>query len=192
MAKPKRISKEDIVNAALALVRRRGASALCARELAAELGCSTQPIFSSFASMEEVRAATLAAGYVFYGSFLADAIARKQYPPYKASGLAYIQFATEEKELFRWLYMRDSSSEPSTDADSFFTESIERIAQATGFDTEIAARLHVEMWAFVHGFATMHATGFYRWDSELISAMATDVYNALVQKFQKEKANGNH
>lgn len=192
MAKPKRIAKQEILDAALDLVRHKGASALCARELARALGCSTQPIFSNFASMEEARIATLASGYAYYGKFVADVIGEDSLPPYKASGMAYIRFATEEKELFRWLYMRDRNAEPSTDADTFFTEAVERIAQATGFDPETAARLHVEMWAFVHGFATMQATGFYKWDPVMISAMATDVYTALVAKFKKENANVDH
>ena len=192
MAKPKRISPKDILDAALALVRRSGASALCARDLARELGCSTQPIFSNFASMEEVRSATLTAAYAYYGTFVEKAIAEGNYPAYKASGLAYIRFATEEKELFRWLYMRDSSTEPSTDADGLFSESVERIMAATGFDQDTAARIHVEMWAFVHGFAAMQATGFYRWDLNVVSSMATDVYTAIVAKFAKEKTNVDH
>ena len=50
-----KITKEDIVNAAVALVRQRGPQALNARELASRLRCSTQPIFSNFASMEQLR-----------------------------------------------------------------------------------------------------------------------------------------
>ena len=34
-----------------------------------------------------------------------------KYPPYKASGIAYIQFAKEEKELFKLLFMRDRTGE---------------------------------------------------------------------------------
>ena len=50
-----KIAKEDIVNAAVELVRQYGPQALNARELAARLCCSTQPIFSNFATMDELR-----------------------------------------------------------------------------------------------------------------------------------------
>ena len=50
-----KISKEDIVSAGVDLVRRSGEKGLNARNLAAALGCSTQPIFTNFPSMEELR-----------------------------------------------------------------------------------------------------------------------------------------
>ena len=46
-----KVSKEEIINTAISLIRKSGASAVNARSIAAELGCSTQPIFSNFASM---------------------------------------------------------------------------------------------------------------------------------------------
>ena len=41
-------------------------------------------------------------------------MAEGKYPPYKASGMAYIRFAKEEKELFKLLFMRDRSDRKST------------------------------------------------------------------------------
>jgi AcrR family transcriptional regulator len=43
-----RITKEDIINAAIEIVRKDGAQAINARNLAAYLNCSTQPVFSNF------------------------------------------------------------------------------------------------------------------------------------------------
>ena len=40
-----RITKEEIINKAVDIVRRDGAQAINARNVAAELECSTQPIF---------------------------------------------------------------------------------------------------------------------------------------------------
>ena len=45
-----KITKEDIINAAVSLVRENGADALNARTVASLLGCSTQPVFSNFAT----------------------------------------------------------------------------------------------------------------------------------------------
>ena len=47
-----RIAKEDIVKTAVELVRKNGAGSINARAIAAELECSTQPIFSNFATMD--------------------------------------------------------------------------------------------------------------------------------------------
>jgi len=50
-----KVTREQITEAALKAVRVGGEAALNARSIAALLGCSTQPIFSNFSSMEELR-----------------------------------------------------------------------------------------------------------------------------------------
>ena len=50
-----KITKEDIIKTAVELVRSNGAEALNARAVAAELNCSTQPVFSNFATMDELQ-----------------------------------------------------------------------------------------------------------------------------------------
>ena len=56
----------------------------------------------------------LKAGYQFYGEAIARAMESGEYPPYKASGMAYIDFARREKHLFRLLFMRNRSQEEVT------------------------------------------------------------------------------
>ena len=51
-----RIQKEDILAAGLQLLREKGPGAVNARSIAAGLGCSTQPIFSNYATMEQLQA----------------------------------------------------------------------------------------------------------------------------------------
>ena len=50
-----KITKEEIVDTALNLVREAGEQALNARSIAAKLKCSTQPVFSNFETMEDRR-----------------------------------------------------------------------------------------------------------------------------------------
>ena len=54
--KPK-FTRDEIVSAALALVRERGESALTAREVGKALGVSSSPIFTTFRDMDELKAA---------------------------------------------------------------------------------------------------------------------------------------
>ena len=58
-----KFTKEEIVNAALNVARAKGAQGVTTRDIAAELGVSTRPIFTYFKSMDEVHAEVrLAAG----------------------------------------------------------------------------------------------------------------------------------
>ncbi len=171
-------TKEDIIQTALAYVRENGAEALNARAIAATLNCSTQPIFSNFSTMEELKSATINAAYELYLNFINDELESQKYPPYKAFGMAYVRFAAEEKELFKLLFMRNRSGEdlsPSPD----FERSVEMIAQANDLSLPKARLLHLEVWTCVHGIGVMLATSFLSLEWELISNMLTDVYQGL-------------
>ena len=61
-----RITKEDIIHTAVEIVRRDGTGAINARVIAKELNCSTQPVFSNFATMEDLRYAVVAAADALY------------------------------------------------------------------------------------------------------------------------------
>ena len=91
------ITKEEIIKTALEMLRKNGEGALNARSIATELNCSTQPIFSNFATMDELRAAVIADAYQLYLDFLKRESESGEYPKYKAFGMAYIRFAKEEK-----------------------------------------------------------------------------------------------
>jgi len=181
-----KITKEDILAAALALVREEGEGALNARALAARLECSTQPIFSNFATMESLRLAVAEKAELLYCEYIKEEAERGGFPPYKASGMAYIRFAKEERELFKLLYMRDRSGEAIPDS-SELTDAMESIVhENTGLCGEDTKLFHLEMWAYVHGIAAMLATGFLDLDRELISRMLTDSYNGLRKQFEGE------
>lgn len=173
-----KITKENIVKTAIDLVRANGEQALNARAIAAHLNCSTQPVFSNFATMDELQEAVMLAAYEIYLNFLENESKSGKYPRYKSFGMAYIRFAKEEKELFKLLFMRDRNGKeliPTKD----FNASIEMIMNANGITKEKAELMHLEMWTCVHGIGTMLATSFVSLEWELIGDMLTDVYQGI-------------
>ena len=181
-----KVTKEDIINAAVEVVRIAGEETVNARAIAQMLGCSTQPIFSNFATMDELRMAVVKRADLLFREYMRRETERGEFPPYKASGMAYIRFAKEERELFKLLYMRDRSGEAIPDS-SELTDAMESIVhENTGLCGEDTKLFHLEMWAYVHGIAAMLATGFLDLDRELISRMLTDSYNGLRKQFEGE------
>ncbi len=179
-------TREEIVQAALSLTREGGLGAVTARALGARLGTSSKPIFSLFQSMDEVQQAVLQAADEVYHAYLREHMARGDYPPYKASGMAYIRFAKEERELFKLLFMRDRTGETPAE-DPQLGELLRLISEKTGLSLDEARQLHLEMWVFVHGIATMVATSYldwYAWDEPLISSVLTDAYLGLTHRFR--------
>lgn len=181
-----KITKEDIIDAAIELVRKNGEEALNARSIATLLNCSTQPIFSNFATMEQLYEELIKKLYSYYLDYLDREAKEGKYPTYKAFGMAYIRFAEDEKNFFRLLFMRNRSGEELTLTPDV-EKSIEIIMSANGISRERATRLHLEMWACVHGIATMLVTSFVRLEWELISDMLTDVYQGVRDRYLQEK-----
>lgn len=182
-----KFTREQVIQTALELVRREGMDALTARGLAQELGCSVKPIFGLFHGMEEVQREVIAAAYGLYSRAIAEAMAAGEFPPYKASGMAYIDFARREKQLFRLLFMRDRrrETEPGPDDTGPLLDLIQR---SSGMSRENAALFHMEMWIYVHGVAAMLATDFLDWNRALVSASMTDIYRGLLARYREKEA----
>ena len=186
MAPKAKTAKEAIIDAAVEIVRQSGEQALNARTVAARLGCSTQPVFSNFDNMQQLRLAVVEWADRLCQDYIQREISSGAYPAYKATGMAYIRFAKEEKELFRLLYMRDRSKEdPQSELE--LSGEIEAIIQKnTGLDPQTIQLFHLEIWTCVHGIATMFATGFLDLPWELVSNMLTDLYQGLRKQYGME------
>ena len=181
-----KVTKEDIINAAVEIVRNRGAQAINARTIASTLNCSTQPVFSNFATMEELRLAVVEKADIICGDYIRREVESGKFPTYKASGMAYIRFAKEEKELFKLLYMRDRANETIPES-SELGDKMEAVVQSnTGLSRTDAKLFHLEMWAYVHGIAAMVATGFVNLDWELVSRMLSDAYQGMRKQYGME------
>lgn len=186
MAPKVKVTREEIVNAATQIVRENGAAAINARTVALALGCSTQPVFSNFATMDELRLAVVKRADEMCGDYIKQETESGKYPVYKASGMAYIRFAKEEKELFKLLYMRDRTNEAISNTSELNDKMESMVQNNTGLKDDSAKLFHLEMWAYVHGIATMVATGFENLDTELISRMLTDAYLGMRKQYGVE------
>ncbi len=186
MPPKKAINEKDIVNAALEIIKTEGEDKLNARALSKKLGTSTQPIFSNFASMEELKSAVRERAAEMYAERIKAEISSGKYPPYKCSGMAYINFAREEAELFRMLFMRDRSREDTEKTDEL-SPIIDIIAKNVGISHRDAILFNLEMWAAVHGIAAMTVTSYLTLDEATVSGILTDIYQGLIYRFKNRE-----
>lgn len=181
-----KVTKEEIVHAALEIVRKQGEQAVNARNIAAALSCSTQPVFSNFATMDELHFAVLEKADILCRDYIRREVESGNFPAYKASGMAYIRFAKEERELFKLLYMCDRSGASIPEESDLNNQMETLVHHNTGLVNEDAKLFHLEMWAVVHGIATMFATGFLDIPWEVVSQMLTDTYQGLRKQYVME------
>lgn len=182
-----KIEKEEIIRAAIRIVRENGAGALNARALAKRLCCSTQPIYSNFATMKELQDAVIKEAKRIYQQRVDDAMAKAGDLQYRASGLAYIRFAAEEKELFKLLFMRDRTGEEIPDETDELSGLLSLVSQKAGIGMDEAMLFHLEMWIYVHGIAAMSATGYLNLDDETVSRVMSDAFFGLLARYQHKE-----
>lgn len=178
-----KFTRDEIINAALDITREEGINGVTARAVGTKLNSSSKVIFSLFKNMDELQDEVMNSANELYNSFLKNDMENGNNPPYKSSGMAYIRFAKEEKELFKLLFMRDRSSEKITENKEEIKPLLDIIQKNTGLSEQEAYMFHLEMWVFVHGIATMVATDYLDWDWEFISKMMTDEYEGIKSRF---------
>lgn len=98
-----KVTKEMIIDAAFEIAKEMGAENITARTVSQKLGCSTQPVLYHFKTIEDVRIAAHKKASEFHINY-ATSISGKYERPMLEVGMRHIQFAVEEKNLFRFLY----------------------------------------------------------------------------------------
>ena len=177
MAAKKRIGREEILAAATAVIRQNGASSLTMRRIAEQLGCSTQPLYSEFGSQEQLIEALTA--YV-----------RQRFPSavcssYRDFGRVFLRFAGEEKELFRFLYLRRRKPEETAVEDINLERTLELLMRSLEMDRKQAEQMHRQMQYYCYGLGTMIATGYRTMTQTEIDRELTDFFSLLLRHYKQ-------
>ena len=156
----RKVSKDEIIDAAVEVLRDGGFSAVNARSVARKLGCSTQPIYFSFQSMDELKAALSERAIRMHTRRVRDSLRAHEGNDsrYSSYGMGFVKFAAEEKQLFRWLYLEGHQLGPYQN-DVLLPEIIAVIVEEFGYGEEVARRFHQDMTYFTYGLAILANTG---------------------------------
>ena len=182
----KKVSKDDIINAAIDVLRDDGFSAINARSVAKKLGCSTQPIYFSFKSMEELKSALTERAIELHTQHVRDSLKAHagNDSRYSSYGMGFVKFAAEEKQLFRWLYLEGKQIGPYQN-DVLLPEVIAVIVDEFGYGEDTARRFHQDMTYFSYGLAILANTDHLNLtDTELREAFRRE-FRALIAIYGK-------
>ena len=179
MARKELITKDKIAETAFSLARAEGIENVTARKLAAQIGCSTQPIFRVYANMgelySEIYQRAIDAFGDYYGHYKSEVVT-----PFIHLGLAYINYAKEERKLFQLLFQ----SEHRGDRGLFEllngkSGAVSReIIKAASSGCQNPSGLFMKMWIFIHGCACMVLTGDYDLTEDETIDLLQDIYNS--------------
>ena len=160
MAPKNKFTKEEMVAAALRVVREKGIDGLTAKTMADALGTSTQPVFTCFGSMDGVRQEVYAAALRAYKDYAGAGL--REEIPFLGVGMQYIRFAREEPELYRLLFLTQGQEQESLAVRSMrhlqelVRPSLMDIYRITAEEADVYFR---DMWLAAHSISTLIATG---------------------------------
>lgn len=98
-------TREEIIEKAIEMTRKKGIDSVVARELGKELGTSSSPIFTAFKNMDELYAEVRKAALKEFEKYVSDAL--NYTPAFKYVGMKMVEFAVNEPKLFQLVYMRE-------------------------------------------------------------------------------------
>lgn len=188
-----KFTREEIISAALDIVRAESPDNLTARALGKRLGSSSCPIFTVFESMDEVQREVLCAAKRIYRGYVEKGLEMR--PAFKGVGTQYILFAINEPKLFQLLFMHEQTSAPGLDGvlqliDESYDRILASVTDEYGLKTPAAERLYKHLWIYTHGIASLCATKMCRFSAEEISGMMTEVFVALLHSEREGNKNG--
>ena len=172
-------SREEMIEGAFRLIRREGHEALSARRLAAELGCSTQPIMYQFPNLAQLHELVYSRADAFHTSWILSG------KDLLEIALNYIRFASEEAPLFRFLF-QSGHFDGASIADMVRMPEAEGMLLAVsnefGLKKEDAATVLETLYITVHGYASLIANNAMEYDPTAVKRVLIDIAEGLMKK----------
>lgn len=190
MPPKKKYEREQIVSAAVEIVRTEGIKALSTRSLAKKMGSSACPIFTVFENMDEVTNVTIKEVRKIYDKYIREGLQDSQ--AFKGVGEQYIRFAIDEPKLFQLLFMSEQREMPTADSvlpiiDENYNEILLSVERGYGLNEDDALRLYRHLWIYSHGIAVLCATKMCFFTQETVSELLKDEFIGMLKKIKGEK-----
>lgn len=151
-------TKDEIVDKAYEMLKEGGLNWITARNLAKKLKTSPAPIYGHFNSMEILKEELIKKSKEQFLKYINISYTDK---PLLNFGMGFVIFAREEKELFRAIFLIDSSyKDVISEFKNLIFQKVEEDSRFTGIEIEKIEWLFEKCWVYSHGLATLIALDF--------------------------------
>lgn len=180
MARKEVVTTEKILEAAFDMARVEGIENVTARKLASYIGCSTQPIFRVYENMGELYKEIYQKANNYFRDYY-DRQHEDDATPFVHLGIAYIQFAMEEKNLFKLLFNSELRGKLGMyDLVNGSSGAVSKeINKAGVLGCKNPSEIFMKMWIFIHGIACMVLTGDYDLSTDETVSLLKETYGSL-------------
>ncbi len=181
-----KFQRHEIVAAALSVARRKGIDGVTAREIAAELGVSTRPLFTHFNTIDQIKCEVFQQAKEIYRAHIERGLSAPI--PFLGVWQQYIRFACEDRELYRLLFLTPPGKVASGAMDALrFSQELARasIMRVYNMDAHTADCYFRDLWLVSYSFATLIVTGDCPYTDEEMCAIGTEVSLAICKAYKE-------
>ena len=181
-----KFQREEIVSAALNVARKKGIEAVTAREVAAELQVSPRPIFTWFDTMEQLKGEVYSQAKALYCKYVEHGLTERI--PFLGVWQQYINFAKEERELYKLLFLSkpDSVTGGATEALLFSQELVrDSVMRIYHMDADTADKYFRDIWLVAFSFATLIVTDDCPYSDEEIFAIGAEISLSVCKAYKE-------
>ncbi|WDP91231.1 MAG: TetR/AcrR family transcriptional regulator [Desulfobacter sp.] len=183
-----KFTKDQILNTALHLVRKKGWTALSTRTLASALGTSAKPIYSFFKSMDDLEEALVI-------ETLNLMYCRMRQPvtgdPWIDHGIGYVMFARSDNHLFRGSNNEKNIRHFKHHGEGIWKKCTDSLAGYSGFaglTPDEIYQVQLTRWLLCHGLAfQLSNPPPATWDDDTIIKVVKDGSIAILEGLKGQR-----
>ena len=188
MAPRNKFTKDEMIAAAVRVVRKNGIGSLTAQALAKKLNISTQPVFTCFGTIGNLKSEVRTEADRIFDSYIDEGL--KEKIPFLGYGMKYFKFAKEEPQLYRMLFLElNENGENSALSGMKHAQDILRttLMKIYNINENEADRYFRDMWIASHGLATLLVTGSCPYSDEELQKIMTGFSVSILKSIKEVK-----
>ena len=183
-----KVSREEIINAALIITEQYGLSAVTARDLGKILGLSSRPLYSYFGTIDELKEEVIIRVFEHYKKIISSGDNSNNY--FLSVGINYIEFAKNNREFYKIIHS-SLNDKARSEIQSFEYSIIETIRErefSNEYTHDEIKDLYIKMAIFTHGLADLMFQGeFKNFDRKDTEKILSETGEAIISNFKRSK-----
>ncbi len=180
MARKIKFTKEQILEKTKNFINEKGIKQMNARNLCSYIGCSTQPLFKNFESMDGFKKSLKKYLHDYYDEFINKIVDKENY--LFTISFAYAMFAYKESNIFNALFMSDLAGTRTIEQVLKSPQNIatvESIPKQYGLSNKQAENLYRDVRFYTHGLACQIACKSILVDEREINNLINNIIKNL-------------
>lgn len=181
MPATRKVCEKDILEAAIDVIRKDGLEMLSVRNIAKKLNISTQPIYFHFDGMVSLKKRLLDYSRKRFEEITNKAISDNAY---KRFGLSFLEFASSEPELFKFLYLRKRKDSEIEIEDINYNKTISLLEKYLELSKDEARNFHEKMTNYCYSLGVMIASGYKKFSSLDLEKELDEMFYILLRYYK--------